>query len=271
MEKRYVMALDQGTTSSRCILFCRDGKIAGAAQKEFPQIYPESGYVEHNPMDIWSSQISVAVEAMAQLGASAEDIAAIGITNQRETTIVWDRRTGQPVYNAIVWQCRRTAGMIDRLREDGMEEMFRERTGLIPDAYFSATKLKWILDNVEGAAEAAGRGDLLFGTVDSWLIWNLTRGRVHVTDYTNASRTMLFDIQKLCWDEEILDYFGIPKCMLPEVRGSSCLYGYTDASLFITASLSVRPRMKARGAIWITFVSIYSFSFTAGIMSSSAS
>ncbi len=232
METKYIMALDQGTTSSRCILFRKDGKIAGSAQKEFPQIYPCGGYVEHNPMDIWSSQISVAVEAMAQLGASAGDIAAIGITNQRETTIVWDRRTGQPVYNAIVWQCRRTADIIVRLRKDGVEDMFRRRTGLIPDAYFSATKLKWILDNVEGAAEAARQGNLLFGTVDTWLIWNLTRGRVHITDYTNASRTMLFDIQKMCWDNEILDYFGIPQCMLPEVRSSSCLYGYTDASLF---------------------------------------
>lgn len=225
------MALDQGTTSSRCILFHKNGKIASVAQKEFPQLYPQAGYVEHNPMDIWSSQISVAVEAMAQIGASAGEISAAGITNQRETTIVWNRHTGQPIYPAIVWQCRRTAGMIDKLKADGMEETVRLKTGLIPDAYFSATKLKWILDTVSGARIAAKEGDLLFGTVDSWLIWNLTRGRVHVTDYTNASRTMLFDIHKLCWDQELLDYFDIPRCMLPEVKPSSCIYGYTDESL----------------------------------------
>ena len=230
--KKYVMALDQGTTSSRCILFNKSGDIVSIAQKEFQQIYPSAGYVEHNPMEIWSSQISVAVEAMAQIGASADEISAIGITNQRETTIVWNRHTGQPVYNAIVWQCRRTAPLIDALREDGMEDLIREQTGLIPDAYFSATKLKWILDEVPGAREAAERGDLLFGTVDTWLIWNLTRGRVHVTDYTNASRTMLFDIGKLCWSPEILEYFDIPECMLPEVRSSSCIYGYTAPSLF---------------------------------------
>lgn len=230
--KKYVMALDQGTTSSRCILFHRDGSIASIAQKEFSQIYPQSGYVEHNPMEIWSSQISVAVEAMVQIGATAEDICAVGITNQRETTIVWNRHTGQPVHNAIVWQCRRTADMIDRLKADGMEETIRSKTGLIPDAYFSATKLKWILEHVEGAKEAAVRGDLLFGTVDSWLIWNLTKGKVHVTDYTNASRTMLFDIHKLCWDSEILRYFEIPECMLPQVKPSGYVYGMTDPSLF---------------------------------------
>ncbi len=232
MAKKYVMALDQGTTSSRCILFRKDGGIASVAQKEFPQLYPQAGYVEHNPMDIWSSQISVAVEAMAQIGAAAEEISAIGITNQRETTIVWNRHTGQPVYNAIVWQCRRTADMIDRLKKDGLEELVRQKTGLIPDAYFSATKLKWILENVPGARESAENGDLLFGTVDSWLIWNLTRGKVHVTDYTNASRTMLFDIEKLCWDRELLEYFDIPACMLPQVKPSSCIYGMTDAALF---------------------------------------
>ncbi len=232
MDKKYIMALDQGTTSSRCILFTKNGEIASIAQKEFPQLYPKAGYVEHNPMDIWSSQLGVAVEAMAQIKALAEEIAAIGITNQRETTIVWDRRTGRPIYNAIVWQCRRTAEIIDALRRDGREPMFCQKTGLIPDAYFSATKLKWILDHVEGAWEEARQGNLLFGTVDTWLIWNLTRGRVHVTDYTNASRTMLFDIENLCWSDEILDYFGIPKCMLPEVKSSSSIYGYADSSLF---------------------------------------
>lgn len=232
MGKKYVMALDQGTTSSRCILFNKNGEIVSVAQKEFSQIYPKAGYVEHNPMDIWSSQISVAVEAMAQIGASAEEISAIGITNQRETTIVWNRHTGQPVYNAIVWQCRRTALMIDALKADGMDEIIRHKTGLLPDAYFSATKLKWILTNVPGAMEAAQKGDLLFGTVDTWLIWNLTKGRVHVTDFTNASRTMLFDIHKLCWDQEILDYFEIPECMLPQVKSSSSIYGFADYSLF---------------------------------------
>ena len=232
MEKKYVMALDQGTTSSRCILFTGTGEVAGVAQKEFPQLYPKAGYVEHNPKDIWSSQVSVAVEAMLKAGVSAKEIAAIGITNQRETTIVWNRHTGQPVYNAIVWQCRRTALMIDELKKEGLDEWVRQKTGLIPDAYFSATKLKWILTNVPGAMESAKRGDLLFGTVDTWLIWNLTHGRIHVTDYTNASRTMLFDIEKLCWDRELLDYFGVPECMLPEVKPSSCVYGMTDAAVF---------------------------------------
>lgn len=232
MESKYIMALDQGTTSSRCILFTKTGEIASLAQKEFPQIYPEAGYVEHNPKDIWSSQIGVAVEAMQQVGASARQITAIGITNQRETTIVWNRYTGQPVYNAIVWQCRRTAPMVDALKRAGLEEKIRQKTGLIPDAYFSATKLKWILEHVPGAMESARKGELLFGTVDTWLIWNLTKGKVHVTDYTNASRTMLFDIEKLCWDQEILDYFGIPECMLPEVKPSSHVYGMADASLF---------------------------------------
>lgn len=232
MGELYIMALDQGTTSSRCILFRKNGEIASVAQKEFAQIYPKAGYVEHNPMDIWSSQISVAVEAMAQINAEAKQIKAIGITNQRETVIVWNRHTGQPVYNAIVWQCRRTAAMIEALKKDGMHEQIRQKTGLLPDAYFSATKLKWILDNVPGAAQSANKGDLLFGTVDTWLIWNLTRGRVHVTDYTNASRTMLFDIHRLCWDKEILEYFGIPECMLPQVKSSSSIYGFSDAALF---------------------------------------
>ncbi len=226
--KKYVMALDQGTTSSRCILFDKAGNICSMAQREFTQVYPKPGYVEHNPMEIWSSQLGVAIEAMAMVNAKPEDIAGIGITNQRETTIVWDKTTGMPVYNAIVWQCRRTADKIDRLKEDGLEETVIEKTGLVPDAYFSATKIQWILENVEDAKEKAEKGDLLFGTVDTWLIWNLTKGRVHVTDYTNASRTMLYDIHKLQWDEELLAYFDIPKSMLPDVKPSSYVYGYTD-------------------------------------------
>ncbi|MDD6212777.1 MAG: glycerol kinase GlpK [Clostridiales bacterium] len=227
---QYMMALDQGTTSSRCILFDHQGNICSMAQKEFTQYYPQSGWVEHDPMEIWSSQLSVAAEAMARLGVTADNIAGIGITNQRETTIVWNRHTGEPVYPAIVWQCRRTAERMEKLKEDGMEETVRNKTGLVPDAYFSASKIAWILDEVEGAREAAENGDLLFGTVDTWLIWNLTRGRVHVTDRTNASRTMLYDIHRLRWDSELLDYFRIPASMLPEVRPSSCVYGYTDPS-----------------------------------------
>ena len=231
MKGSYIAALDQGTTSSRCILFDRSGRAVAQAQKEFTQIYPKPGYVEHDPVELWASQYSVMTEAMAKAGAAASDIAAIGITNQRETTIVWDRKTGIPVYNAIVWQCRRTADMIGRLRADGMEELIRLHTGLIPDAYFSATKIKWILDHVTGARKRAERGELCFGTVDTWLIWNLTKGRVHVTDYTNASRTMLYDIHRLCWDEELLRYFDIPVSMLPKVQGSSCLYGYASPEL----------------------------------------
>ena len=225
--KKYVMALDQGTTSSRCILFDHSGKICSMAQREFPQIFPKPGWVEHDPMQIWSTQISVAAEAMSKLGAAAEQIAAVGITNQRETTIVWDKKTGKPVYNAIVWQCRRTAPIIDELNNALFGDMIREKTGLIPDAYFSATKLKWILDNVPGAREKAAAGELLFGTVDTWLIWNLTGGRVHVTDMTNASRTMMFDIHRRCWDDEILEILDIPKQMLPEVKPSGCVYGVT--------------------------------------------
>lgn len=231
MMQKYIMALDQGTTSSRCILFDRQGNICSMSQKEFTQSYPQPGWVEHNPMEIWSSQLAVATECMAMVGADAEHIAAIGITNQRETTILWDKETGEPVYPAIVWQCRRTADRIEQLKKDGLEQKIREKTGLIPDAYFSASKIAWILENVPGAAAKAKDGRLLFGTVDTWLIWNLTKGAVHVTDYTNASRTMLFDIHRLCWDEEILDYFGIPACILPEVKPSSCLYGHTDASV----------------------------------------
>jgi len=228
---RYIMALDQGTTSSRCILFNKKGEILSIAQKEFTQIYPKPGWVEHNPMEIWSSQLAVTMEAMAMVGASTEDIAAIGITNQRETTIVWDRATGEPVYNAIVWQCRRTAGRVDELVKAGYGEMIREKTGLVPDAYFSATKIEWILENVPGARQRADAGELLFGTVDSWLIYNLTKGEIHVTDYTNASRTMLYDIHNLCWDEQLLSLFHIPASMLPEVKPSSCVYGETESSV----------------------------------------
>lgn len=222
------MALDQGTTSSRCILFDKSGKICSMAQKEFDQLYPQPGWVEQNALEIWSSQLAVAMEAMALANAKPVDIAAIGITNQRETTIIWDKETGQPIYHAIVWQCRRTAEDIEKLKEDGFDEVIRAKTGLIPDAYFSASKIAWILDHVEGARERAERGELLFGTVDTWLIYKLTGGAVHVTDYTNASRTMLFDIYNRCWDQEILERFGIPECMLPEVKPSSCIYGYTD-------------------------------------------
>ncbi len=228
---KYVMALDQGTTSSRCIIFDRQGNILSKVNREFEQIYPKAGWVEHNAMEIWSSQLAVATEAMAKIGASASDIAALGITNQRETTIVWDRHTGRPVYNAICWQCRRTADMIEKLKADGMADKVRAKTGLVPDAYFSATKLAWILDNVEGARERAEAGDLLFGTVDTWLMWNLSRGRIFVTDYTNASRTMLFNIHDKCWDEELLAYFRIPACMLATVRPSSGVYGTTDEGL----------------------------------------
>lgn len=228
---KYVIAMDQGTTSSRCILFDEKGGVCSEAQKEFRQIFPKPGWVEHDPMEIWSSQLSVTMEAMGKIGAHYSDIAAIGITNQRETTVVWDKETGEPVYNAIVWQCRRTADRIGRLKEEGLDGLIRERTGLIPDAYFSGSKIEWILDQVEGARERAERGELLFGTVDSWLIWNLTKGCIHVTDYTNASRTMLFDIHRKCWDEDILNYFHIPKAMLPDVKPSSCVYGYTSSDV----------------------------------------
>ena len=201
-------------------------------QKEFEQIYPKAGWIEHNPVEIWSSQLAVAMEAMVMAGLSASDIEAIGITNQRETTIVWERATGRPVYNAIVWQCRRTSERIDRLKAEGMSDKIRRITGLIPDAYFSASKIEWILDNVPGAREKAENGELLFGTVDTWLIWNLTKGRVHITDYTNASRTMLYDIHNLCWCRELLEYFNIPESMLPEVKPSSCVYAESDPSIF---------------------------------------
>ena len=229
--QKYIMALDQGTTSSRCILFDRRGEIRSMSQKEFTQIYPRPGWVEHNPKEIWSSQLAVAAECMAMAGVSAQQIAAIGITNQRETTILWDRNTGEPVYNAIVWQCRRTSDMIDELKRNGFDRLIREKTGLIPDAYFSASKIAWILRNVPGAREKAEAGELLFGTVDTWLIWNLTRGAVHATDYTNASRTMLFDIHRLAWDEEIMERFGIPAGILPRVYPSGHVFGSTAPSV----------------------------------------
>ena len=227
--KQYVIALDQGTTSSRCILFDREQNIVGVAQREFTQIYPKPGWVEQDPMEIWSSQSSVLTEVLAQTGIAPTEVAAIGITNQRETTIVWDKATGRPIYNAIVWQCRRTASLCEELKADGaFSSYIKEHTGLLIDAYFSATKLKWILDHVEGARERAKAGELLFGTVDSWLVWKLTGGKAHVTDYTNASRTMLFDIQNLCWDEEICRRLDIPMEMLPKVCSSSQVYGYAN-------------------------------------------
>ena len=225
MQKKYLIALDQGTTSSRAIIFDDHQRIVSVAQREFKQIYPKAGWVEHNPMEIWSTQLSVLEEALATTKIESAEIAAIGITNQRETTVVWDKNTGKPIYNAIVWQCRRTAPICAKLQADGMAPYIHEATGLLPDAYFSATKIKWILDNVEGAREKAERGDLLFGTIDTWLVWNLTGGKVHVTDVTNASRTMLYNIRKLCWDTDILQALGIPLSILPEVRSSSEVYG----------------------------------------------
>ena len=229
---KYVMALDAGTTSNRCILFNEKGEMCSVAQKEFTQYFPKPGWVEHDAREIWSTMLGVAVEAMSKIGATASELAAVGITNQRETTIVWDKVTGEPVCPAIVWQCRRTSAYCDELRERGLTELFREKTGLVIDAYFSGTKLRWILDHVEGARGRAERGELLFGTVETWLIWNLTKGAVHVTDYSNASRTMLFNINTLTWDEEILELLNIPRCMLPEVKPSSCIYGRTDPSFF---------------------------------------
>ena len=229
---KYVMALDAGTTSNRCILFDKKGRVCSSAQREFTQYFPRPGWVEHDADEIWASQLGVAVEAMNKIGASAEDIAAIGITNQRETVIVWDKATGEPVCRAIVWQCRRTSGYCDSLKAKGLTEKFRNKTGLVIDAYFSGTKIKWILDNVPTAREKAEKGELLFGTVETWLIWKLTKGKVHVTDYSNASRTMLFNINSLEWDEEILKELDIPGSMLPEVRPSNCIYGETDPSFF---------------------------------------
>ena len=227
---KYIMALDAGTTSNRCILFNKKGEICSMAQREFTQYFPKPGWVEHDADEIWASQLGVAVEAMNKIGASAGDIAGIGITNQRETVVVWNRITGEPICRAIVWQCRRTSDYCDSLKEKGLTEKFRKKTGLVIDAYFSGTKVKWILDNVPGARERARRGELLFGTVETWLIWKMTKGRIHVTDYSNASRTMLFNINTLQWDDEILTELDIPRCMLPEVRPSSCIYGETDPS-----------------------------------------
>lgn len=226
--KKYIVALDQGTTSSRAIIFDKEQNIIGMSQKEFTQIYPKEGWVEHDPMEIWATEYSVLQEVLAKSNITQEDIAAIGITNQRETTIVWDKNTGKPVYNAIVWQCRRTAHICNELKKQGLEQYIKGTTGLVIDAYFSATKIKWILDNVEGAREKANRGELLFGTVDSWLVWKLTNGKVHITDYTNASRTMLYNIKELKWDEKMLEILDIPKSMLPEVRNSSEVYGYAN-------------------------------------------
>ena len=229
--KKYIMALDQGTTSSRSIIFDKNGNIVSLVQREFPQIFPKEGWVEHDPMAIWSTQIAACTEALMKIGGSWDEICGIGITNQRETVVVWDRKTGVPIYNAIVWQCRRTADYCEELKEKGYSELIRQKTGLLLDPYFSASKLAWILDNVEGARERAQRGELCFGTIDSWLIWNLTAGRVHATDYTNASRTMLFNINTLSWDKELLDLFNIPESLLPELRESSCIFGHTDAKI----------------------------------------
>ncbi len=231
-DERYILSLDQGTSSSRAIVFDHSGSIRAVAQKEFPQIFPRSGWVEHDPHQIWASQASVIAEAISSIDINGKNIEAIGITNQRETTIVWDRDTDEPVYNAIVWQDRRTSPYCEKIISDGMEETIRQKTGLIPDAYFSATKIKWILDNVPGAKARAKEGKLLFGTVDTWLLWRLTRGNVHVTDVTNASRTMLYNINTLEWDQELLDYFDIPRSMMPEVKSSSEIYGNTTSTLF---------------------------------------
>lgn len=235
---KYIMALDSGTTSNRCILFNKKGEICSVAQKEFTQYFPHPGWVEHDAEEIWSTQLEVTKQAMSNVGATANDIAAIGITNQRETTVVWNKHTGRPIGPAIVWQCRRTSEYCDSLKKKGWTEKFREKTGLVLDAYFSGTKLKWLLDNVEGARELANNGDLLFGTIDTWLIWKLTKGEVHVTDYSNASRTLLFNIKELSWDQEILDELDIPAIMLPEVKPSSCKYGETDAE-FLGAPITI--------------------------------
>ena len=229
--KKYIMALDQGTTSSRSIIFDRDGNIVSLVQREFPQIFPREGWVEHDPMAIWSTQIAACTEALMKIGGNWDEIYGIGITNQRETVVVWDRKSGVPVYNAIVWQCRRTADFCEDLKRTGIGDTIRSKTGLLLDPYFSASKIHWILENVEGARERAERGELCFGTIDSWLIWNLTGGKIHTTDYSNASRTMLFNINTLEWDEELLRIFNIPYSLLPEVKPSSYIFGYTDTSI----------------------------------------
>ncbi|MDN3616280.1 MAG: glycerol kinase GlpK [Vibrio gallaecicus] len=227
-EQKYIVALDQGTTSSRAVILDHDANVVSSSQREFTQIYPKAGWVEHDPMEIWATQSSTLVEALAKTGIRSDELAGIGITNQRETTIVWNKETGKPVYNAIVWQCRRTADICEDLKARGLEDYVRDNTGLVLDPYFSGTKVKWILDNVEGAREEAEEGKLLFGTVDTWLVWKMTQGRVHVTDYTNASRTMLFNINDLCWDQKLLDEMGIPASMMPEVKRSSEVYGQTN-------------------------------------------
>ena len=237
--KKYILSFDQGTTSSRAILFDKTGAIIATAQQEFTQIFPKSGWVEHDAMEIWGTQSGVARQVLEETGTRPDEVAAIGITNQRETTVVWDKHTGKPVYNAIVWQCRRTASICDELKAKGWTDTIRQKTGLILDAYFSGTKIKWILDNVAGARERANRGELLFGNIDTWLIWNLTRGKVHVTDYSNASRTMLFNINTLQWDDEILKELNIPRLMLPEVKPSSCVYGNTDEHTFGGADIPI--------------------------------
>ena len=229
---KYIMALDAGTTSNRCILFNESGEMCSVSQREFPQYFPKPGWVEHDANEIWATQLGVAVEAMQKIGATAADIAAIGITNQRETAIVWDKVTGEPIHHAIVWQCRRTSEYCDSLKAKGLTDSFRAKTGLVIDAYFSGTKVHWLLENVPGARERAERGELLFGTVETWLIWKLTGGKVHVTDYSNASRTMLFNINTLEWDQELLDLFGIPRSMMPEVKSSSEVYGHTKTTIF---------------------------------------
>lgn len=239
MEKKYILALDQGTTSSRAIIFNHEGAIIKTAQNEFTQIYPKSGWVEHDPMEIWGTQSGVAREVLETAGIRPDEIAAIGITNQRETTVVWDKTSGRPIYNAIVWQCRRTSNICDELKSRGLEDYIKENTGLLIDAYFSGTKIKWILDNVEGAREKADNGDLLFGTIDTWIIWNLTRGKVHVTDYSNASRTMIYNIKELKWDEKLLKELDIPASMLPEVKNSSEIYGNTDPHTFAGAEIPI--------------------------------
>ena len=239
MQKKYILSFDAGTTSSRAILFTHDGEMAGTAQQEFPQIYPHPGWVEHDPMEIWATQSGVARQVLEKFGVSPDEVAGIGITNQRETAVVWDASTGRPVYNAIVWQDKRTAGLCEKLRSDGMSEYIKNTTGLVIDSYFSATKIAWILDNVEGVRQKAEKGQVLFGTVDTWLIWNLTRGQVHATDYSNASRTMLYDIHKLDWDDTLLKTLNIPQSMLPEVRPSSTRYGTTDARTFGGAEIPI--------------------------------
>ncbi len=239
MDKKYILALDQGTTSSRSILFNRKGEIVEVSQKEFSQIYPKSGWVEHDPMEILTTQLDTAKDVVKKAGISPEEIASIGITNQRETTVIWDKKTGEPVYNAIVWQCRRTAAICDSLKEKNLESYVKENTGLVIDAYFSGTKIKWILDNVETAREKALEGDLLFGTIDTWLIWNLTNKKIHVTDYSNASRTMIYNIKSLQWDKKLLDELDIPENLLPEVRNSSEIYGETSDKLFRDVSISI--------------------------------